>query len=362
MSDAIPAAQQTIAFLDLERARLARLTEDRRFVVWLALTLLIHAILLVGFNSAEPRRLGSPGGSDDAISVSLVSSAELDGRATVDDAAAGQPAPLAPPPTPTAETSPAEPTPPSETPADQKPAEATAEPVPPPLDALKPTEAPPEVATTEAKSEPAEEKAADKASEKILEPTPEMLALPDPADLAAPKASEAKNNREKTEESEARKASEAKSDEPAERKAAEDKPQPKDEPKEKKKAEPQQQKTAKLDLTPPAIFQAPVGGGGAGVQRPAGITRSGENDDFARGVIRALQRTMPQLSNTRGRVTVRITIDMNGNLANTEVLKPSLVDGLDQSVIFATRQSSFPFPPANAKPVDLVFIVTYIYR
>ena len=117
-----------------------------------------------------------------------------------------------------------------------------------------------------------------------------------------------------------------------------------------------------MDLTPPAIFQAPVGGGGAGVQRPAGITRSGENDDFARGVIRALQSTMPQLRNTFGRVTVRVELNMNGNLVRTTVLKPSNIAGLDQSVVFATQQSSFPFPPRNAVPADLVFFVTYIYR
>ena len=98
------------------------------------------------------------------------------------------------------------------------------------------------------------------------------------------------------------------------------------------------------------------------MQRPAGITRSGANDDFARGVIRALQTTMPQLRNTFGRVTVRIELDLKGNLVRTTVLRPSNIDGLDQSVVFATKQSSFPFPPNKAVPADLVFFVTYIYR
>ncbi len=71
---------------------------------------------------------------------------------------------------------------------------------------------------------------------------------------------------------------------------------------------------------------------------------------------------MPQLRDTFGRVTVRITLDMNGNLVKTEVLKPSNVAGLDQNVVFATKQASFPFPPNNAVPADLVFMVTYIYR
>lgn len=121
-------------------------------------------------------------------------------------------------------------------------------------------------------------------------------------------------------------------------------------------------KITNLDLNQPQIFSLPTGGGGAGVQRPPGITRSGENDDFARGVIRALQQTMPQLSNTFGRVGVRIILDKNGTLVSTEVIKPSQVAGLDQSVVFATRQSSFPLPPLNANSADLTFFVTYIYR
>jgi len=133
-------------------------------------------------------------------------------------------------------------------------------------------------------------------------------------------------------------------------------------------AQPHQPKSAPkrmatLDLSlPPSIFMAPHGGGGVGVERAAGVTRSGENDTFARGVIGALQRTMPQLRDSTGRVTVRITLDKDGSLVRTEVLRPSSVAGLDQSVVFATRQTSFPFPPRNANAADLTFIVTYIYR
>ncbi len=71
---------------------------------------------------------------------------------------------------------------------------------------------------------------------------------------------------------------------------------------------------------------------------------------------------MPQLRNTFGRVTVRIELNMQGNLVRTTVLRPSNIAGLDQSVVFATKQSSFPFPPHNAVPADLIFFVTYIYR
>lgn len=363
MSDAVTAAPHHLALFDFERARLQRIAEDRRFVFWLALTVFVHALMLVGFNAAEPRRLGSPGGATDAISVSLVSSADLDGRATVEDQAAGV---LAPPPPPVAEpqnTPPEEATPPAETPPAQEPAppepaakaEAVPKPQPEPQLVTEPQPAP------EKAAEPAAEKA--KPNEERAEVSPEALTLPDASEIPAPKALD-------LEPPKAAKLEEAFAldvDKP-EKKEKPKKAEPVEQPKTpreetaKKKQSPAEQKLAKLDLSPPVVFQAPVGGGGAGVQRPAGITRSGENDAFARGVIRALQRTMPQLSDTRGRVTVRITVDRNGNLVNTEVLRPSTAAGLDQSVVFATRQSSFPFPPANAKDVDLVFIVTYIYR
>ncbi len=92
------------------------------------------------------------------------------------------------------------------------------------------------------------------------------------------------------------------------------------------------------------------------------MTRSGENDAFARGVIAALQRMMPQLLDTRGRVTVRILLDKDGGLVRTEVIVPSSIASLDQSVVFSTRQASFPFPPRNANSADLMFLITYIYR
>jgi TonB family protein len=139
-------------------------------------------------------------------------------------------------------------------------------------------------------------------------------------------------------------------------------PQKQEPPQRNQPPKPERQKTANLDLSPPAMFSAPRGGGGAGLQRPAGITRSGENDAFARGVVSALQRTMPQLNDTRGRVTVRITLDMDGSIVNTQVVRPSNIAGLDRSVVFATRQTSYPFPPRNAKPDDLVFLITYIYN
>jgi TonB family protein len=95
--------------------------------------------------------------------------------------------------------------------------------------------------------------------------------------------------------------------------------------------------------------------------RPAGVTRSGENDEFGRAVIRALRKTMPDMGSTRGRVPVRFVISQNGNLAEVRLTRSSGNPLLDQAVLFAVQQTSFPFPPPNAPPVDRTFLVTYIY-
>jgi protein TonB len=324
------------------------LQDDRRFAFGLLVAAALHALLFVGFNSGEPRRLGDPSGADDAISVSIITAADLKGRATVDDRAAGLPTPP-PMPAPAAEPVETAPKAPPEPP--QPPAEPQAEATPETPPALKPS--------IENERLPEDKKPEKKKA--VVEPTPDLLALPDPSEQPAPKAAEAKPEPSEAEDATPEAAKSAtKNDSQSETSAKPKKPPAKPEAKPTQK--PQPKKTAKLDLSPPAVFRSPVGGGGAGVQRPAGITRSGENDAFARGVIRALQQTMPQLRDTFGRVTVRITLNMQGNLVSTRVLKPSDVAGLDQSVVFATQQSSFPFPPHNAKPVDLVFIVTYIYR
>jgi protein TonB len=113
-----------------------------------------------------------------------------------------------------------------------------------------------------------------------------------------------------------------------------------------------------------ATPEIPISAGGlsASVARPPGVTRSGENDDFGRGVIRALRQTMPGLRNTVGRVTVRLFISQNGNLEEVQLVKSGGDPQLDQSVVFAVKQASFPFPPARSTPNDRTFLVTYIYQ
>jgi len=327
--------------------------EDRRFYAWLALATLVHALFVVGFTSAEPPRLGAADGADNAISVEILTEPpDPNSRATVSDSATGgppppppqpQPAP-APPPPPQAAAQP-EATPPPSAPTETVPTETAQEAQPPP--ALRPTIAP----------EP--------------EPAAETPVLDDPAEAGqktAPKPAEAKPADTKPVQPPPKPQPPQKAAEPAPRKPAEPRPPQPPTPRAptppRPPAQPAQQ-TARLDLTPPTTpvttFRAAVGTGTGGVDRPPGITRSGLNDDFARDVIRALQRTMPQIP-TVGRVTVKIVLNMNGNLVRTEVLRPSSIAGLDQSVVFATRQTSFPIPFTTAKPDDLIFFVTYIYR
>lgn len=125
---------------------------------------------------------------------------------------------------------------------------------------------------------------------------------------------------------------------------------------------PAQKPAPTLDLTiTPSMMMNLNRGGSFLPTRPPGITRSGENDEFGRGVIRALQRTIPQLMNTVGRVTVRIILNTKGNLDSVEVIRPSGIQTLDQSVIFAAKQSNFPIPPDNSTVIDRTFLVTYIY-
>ncbi|MFM7084061.1 MAG: TonB family protein [Hyphomicrobium sp.] len=268
---------------------------DRKFYIFLIFAFLIHASLLISITSLKPRRLGSPNGADNAISVSLINSNDLLSRATVDDQSAGIQTQKTP---------------------DAVEKEKKPQPEPPSEQEARKT---PDVSDAETK----------KSGNDPQFRTDETLDA---------NSSQGKNSTKKKNET-----------------------KPSDRQNEKNTKQ-ENNKVANLDLNQPQIFTAPAGGGGAGVQRPPGITRSGENDDFARGVIRALQQTMPQLSNTYGRVSVRIILDKNGSLVSTDVIKPSQVAGLDQSVVFATRQSSFPLPPLNANSADLTFFVTYIYR
>ena len=98
------------------------------------------------------------------------------------------------------------------------------------------------------------------------------------------------------------------------------------------------------------------------VMCPPNVTRSRENAEFGRGVIRALYKTMPVSRDTLARVTVRLLLSETGNLTQLQLVRSSGDPILDQNVMFAARQSSFPIPPAGATLADRTFLVTYIYR
>ena len=126
-----------------------------------------------------------------------------------------------------------------------------------------------------------------------------------------------------------------------------------------------QQRTANLDLSLPKE-KSPASAAAAlersaYATRPPGITRSPQNDEFARGVIKALKITMPPPSGTLGRVTIRLFLSENGDLLEVRLIRSGNDSLLDQSVMFAAKQSSFPIPPNKSTPVDRTFLVTYVY-
>jgi periplasmic protein TonB len=102
-------------------------------------------------------------------------------------------------------------------------------------------------------------------------------------------------------------------------------------------------------------------GRSAAFARPPGITRSGENDEFGRGVLRALRQTMPA-STMLSQVTVRLLLSDKGNLIEVRLIRSGGDPILDQNVLFAVKQSNFPIPPVGAPEVDRTFMVTYVYR
>jgi protein TonB len=132
------------------------------------------------------------------------------------------------------------------------------------------------------------------------------------------------------------------------------------EPKEKERTKPAPERDP-LQLSLPDIPSFIPGGRAAALARPPGITRSGENDEFARGVIRALRRTMPG-SDRPGRVTIRLFLTEKGNIQEVQLIRSGGDPIMDQNVVFAAKQASFPLPPVGATVADRVFLVTYVYQ
>jgi TonB family protein len=327
-------------------ARLAPPMDTRQRGFWIAFgcAVLFHAALLVEINrGGMARYAGTAEGSNDAIAVELVTEADLKSRETV---ALPPPGGGPPPMKPSVQPQP-EPTPPPE--QAETPPEKAPEPVPPAPEPPAPEPPQPEKqAAVTPPPEPTPPAPETKSAAPAFEPlVPDLAELPPPDTKTEVKPPEEKKP-EPAEKHEAQPA-----EKPVEKQA---KPQP---PAKKK------QQQAKLDLTPPSAMPSvsAVGPGrAAGASRPPGITRSGENDDFGRGVIRALRATMPPPNGVYGRVTVRLLLNNNGDLAEVQVLEPSGKPGLDQNVVFSTKQAYFPLPPAGATVPDRTFFITYVYR
>ena len=314
---------------------LAALRAERPRVFWVGLTLalLAHALLIIGIGRSSNRTLGKEDGASDAIAVEIV-----DGATLKDSMAPPAPPASAPPAKPKAQEQPQQPqqAQPEVPPTPPTPPEVAAQ--PPPEAAQPPPPTPPDA------------KAAEQALPEDFADT--LSALQDtPADQKKPKkAPEAEKPVPKQETKEAEK----QPPKPA---------QPKQQQQAKAKPPQKRTQTSALDLSMPTDDgpDADEGGSGSAVQRPPGITRSGENDEFARNVIRALQKTMPHVP-ANGRVTVRIVLSENGSRADVKLLKSGGDPDLDFNVMFAARQTAYPFPPGNSTLVDRTFTVTYIYR
>jgi TonB family protein len=292
------------------RAVAAPNPQERPFRIALACAVLVHAVLLLGITRSLPRQMGEKSGRPDGISVVLVEAADLRSRNTfaTDGGAPGAPVRAQPPP---------------------KEAERSLEQQQKPEPQPSPKEAP-ELAP------PTDQAAKQEETRQQKQQAPMWPLDKQALEFVRPPAP-------------------AKQSEPAEA------PPPSPPPAVKPVPTPPQKPAPPLQLELPDTAFVPSGIA-AGFARPAGITRSGENDEFGRGVIRALRKTMPAGGPRPGQVTVRFLLSNDGNLIEVKLARSSGDPALDQSVIFAVKQSSFPFPPPRAPIVDRTFLVTYIYR
>jgi protein TonB len=275
---------------------------SRAFWIGLACAAAVHAVFIIGLVRHAPRYLGDASGSPDAINVELVDEADLKSRET----GTGE----SPPP--------GAPTPPPQPQAQESP--------PPQPEAKQPAEKTPEPKA----EQPAEAAPAD-------QPTSVL-----PVEKEKPKPAPPQDERAKEGEQE-------------------------------KKAE--AEAAAKMELKPPSQLDLSLpkemsmatpfddfGGASSAVGRPAGITRSGANDDFGRGVVRALKKTMPPATGTKGQVTIKLILDERGNIATLKLVHAAGIRDLDDGVMFSAQQASFPFPPQGATVADRTFLITYVYK
>jgi periplasmic protein TonB len=325
-----------------------RRLRDRSFLISLACALCVHALIILGMliSNSSARTLGTPDGANDAIAVEIVDGATLKDSME--------------PPTPE--------TPP---PGAQPQQTAAIQPQPQPPQPPQETQPPPEPPTPEPQAEPTPpaEAAAPPPTPEATPPA-ESPPTPNPADALSAQDMPALADAPTADEQKQPPPQEAPKQEPPKEAAKEtQKAEQKKQLQKQQQAKQQQQppkkrtQTSSLDLSVPYDGAATDSdsGGSSAVQRPPGITRSGENDEFALNVIRALKKTMPR-DRARGRVTVRIVLNENGSRADVKVIQSGGNPDLDFNVAFAARGTSYPFPPKNSTLVDRTFTVTYIYR
>ena len=306
------------------------------FLIGLFAAAAVHAALILGMIGSPSRYIGDPEGSSRVINVELIDEAEFQNSAPSTSrpdnppsaaTVAPPPQPEAPPPQPEApRAQPEEPRPQPEEPRPQ-PEEPSAQPEAPRAQPEEPS-AQPEAPSAQPE-EPRAQPQAPSASEPVL---PQKSAEQPPLETKKPKA-----------------------------------PSPQDTPEKRKVTE----IDPNYELKPPATLDLRVPfyattteaqRSSSGATRPPGITRSGENDKFGRDVIRSLRKMMPPPRGIKGRVTIRIFLDGQGNIAKAELVQSGGNRELDQSVLFSAQQATFPYPPKGATVADRTFRVTYIYR
>jgi len=311
--------------------------DNRRFAVAALAALCLHlGALAIGLYVPVPTQMGEETGSPEGLTVEIVDPSELLG--------ANAPAPsisAEPPPAPAEPTAPADEATPSV--AEAKPVEpqtaepATVEPSAPAVPASEANPTPPDL-------KPA---AIDDAAAPPSPPAPAAPPTAKPPPSAAAKLDTRDPNlfkiQPRTLENPAAKPTTPKSAKPAKA----DRPE----------------KFSLAVPTPSFSSNEQMPGRSAGVSRPEGITRSGLNDEFGRGVIRALRQTMPPPNGQRiARATVAFVLTPDGNLADVQLVASSGDPILDRNIVFAVKQSNFPIPATNLTALDRQFRVTYIYR
>ena len=272
--------------------------DNGRFTAAIIAALALHlAVLVIGLATPTPRLMGEETGSPEGLSVEIVDASELPSATAPSTASA-----------PSAQTAP-----------------AVAQPPSPPAPVTQETTTEKVAAESQPPAVPAQAIAVENLDPSLFEIQPKTEAKPQSHPAAA----------------------ESNAHGPAKQPNA---------------AKPE--KSSQLSMTVPTPAFSPAEsatGRNAGLSRPAGITRSGLNDEFGRGVISALRQTMPP-NNRTAQATIRFVLSADGNLLEVELVRSSGDAVLDQNVVFAVKQANFPIPATNLTALDRQFRVTYVYR